>query len=88
MQKLAVDSVYADKRAHFPDFMKARWGLEKFDADARDLQARRHIVYAALRQRHHYPWGYQPLQLASERYMRNHMDLNILEQTKRLPRGE
>ena len=26
--------------------------------------------------------------LASERYMRNHMDLNVLEENKRFPRGE
>ena len=88
MQNSAGDPAYADKMAHFTDLMKARWDLEKFDADVRESQARRHIVYAALRQGHYYPWDYQPLQLASERYMRNHMDLNILEETKRFPRGE
>ena len=31
--------------------------------------------------------NYQPLQDASERYMRNHMDLNILESQQRFPRG-
>jgi choline-sulfatase len=45
-------------------------------------------IYAALRQGHYFPWDYQPLQLASKRYMRNHIDLNILEDTKRFPRGE
>ncbi|MET0171532.1 MAG: hypothetical protein ABW206_03950, partial [Agrobacterium vaccinii] len=25
---------------------------------------------------------------ASERYMRNHMDLNVLEENQRFPRGE
>ena len=34
------------------------------------------------------PWDFQPLQQASERYMRNHMDLNVLEESKRFPRGE
>ena len=34
------------------------------------------------------PWDYQPLQKASERYMRNHMDLNVLEENQRFPRGE
>ena len=61
--------------------------LERFDADVRESQSWRHIVYAALRHGHYYPWDYQPLQLASERYMRNHMDLNILEETERFPRG-
>ena len=35
-----------------------------------------------------YPWEFQPLQKASERYIRNHMDLNILEENKRFPSGE
>ena len=68
--------------------MNARWDLKKFDAEVRESQARRTIVYAALRQGHYYPRDYQPLQLASENYMRNHMDLNILGETKRFPRGE
>ena len=42
----------------------------------------------ALRQGGYYPWDYQPLKKASEQYMRNHMDLNILEESKRFPRGE
>ncbi|MBN9137634.1 MAG: hypothetical protein J0I92_16555, partial [Phyllobacterium sp.] len=29
-----------------------------------------------------------PLQKDSERYMRNHMDLNVLEENARFPRGE
>ena len=36
----------------------------------------------------YYPWDYQPLQQASERYMRNHMDLNVLEATSRFPPPE
>ncbi len=53
-----------------------------------ESQARRHIVYTALRNGAYFPWDYQPLQKASERYMRNHMDLNILEESQRFPRGE
>ncbi len=67
---------------------EARWDLNAFDADVRASQARRWIVYEALRQGGYFPWDYQPLQRASERYMRNHMDLNILEESQRFPRGE
>ena len=67
---------------------EARWDLERFDADVRASQARRWVVYEALRQGGYYPWDYQPLQRASERYMRNHMDLNVLEESQRFPRGE
>jgi len=54
----------------------------------RESQARRWVVYEALRKGGYYPWDYQPLQKASERYMRNHMDLNVLEENQRFPRGE
>ncbi len=65
-----------------------RWDLDAFDAQVRESQARRWVVYEALRQGGYYPWDYQPLQKASERYMRNHMDLNIVEESQRFPRGE
>ena len=66
----------------------ARWDLARFDAEVRASQARRWVVYEALREGGYYPWDYQPLRRASERYMRNHMDLNELEDSKRFPRGE
>ena len=67
---------------------EARWDLDKFDAEVRASQARRWVVYEALREGGYYPWDYQPLQKASERYMRNHMDLNTVEEDARFPRGE
>ena len=67
---------------------EARWDLDAFDADVRKSQARRWVVYEALRQGGYYPWDHQPLRLASEQYMRNHMDLNVLEESRRFPRGE
>lgn len=68
--------------------IEERWDLSAFDAAVRQSQACRWVVYEALRQGGYYPWDYQPLQQASERFMRNHMDLNQLEETKRYPRGE
>ena len=67
---------------------EARWDLDAFDAAVRESQARRWVVYEALRNGDYFPWDYQPLQKASERYMRNHMDLNVLEENQRFPRGE
>ncbi len=67
---------------------EARWDLEAFDAAVRMSQARRHVVYQALRNGAYFPWDFQPLQKASERYMRNHMNLDKLEDTQRFPRGE
>ncbi|WP_416884630.1 choline-sulfatase [Marivita sp.] len=67
---------------------EARWDLARFDAEVRASQAKRWVVYEALRQGGYYPWDYQPLRDASERFMRNHMDLNVLEENQRFPRGE
>jgi choline-sulfatase len=67
---------------------EARWDMAAFDAAVRESQARRWIVYEALRNGAYYPWDHQPLQKASERYMRNHMNLDTLEESKRYPRGE
>jgi len=66
----------------------ARWDLDAYDRAVRDSQARRHAVWPALRDGVYFPWDFQPLQRASERYMRNHMDLNVLEGAQRFPRGE
>ncbi|MFZ5965111.1 choline-sulfatase [Thalassococcus sp. BH17M4-6] len=85
---LAGDPAHAATLERFRVMAAARWDLEAFDADVRQSQARRWVVYEALRQGGYYPWDYQPLQKASERYMRNHMDLNVLEERKRFPRGE
>ena len=80
----AHQGTLADLRAK----AEARWDLARFDADVRQSQACRWVVYEALRNGSYYPWDYQPLQKASERYMRNHMDLNVLEENQRFPRGE
>ncbi|TCQ18754.1 choline-sulfatase [Rhizobium sp. PP-CC-3G-465] len=72
----------------FRQMREARWDMPAFDAAVRESQARRWVVYEALRNGAYYPWDHQPLQKASERYMRNHMNLDNLEESKRFPRGE
>jgi len=83
---LASDPAHADTLAGFKAMAADRWNLAQFDADVRQSQARRWIVYEALRNGNYYPWDYQPLQRASERYMRNHMDLNEVETRARAPK--
>jgi choline-sulfatase len=85
---LAADPARAADVARFTQMVRARWDMAAFDAAVRESQARRWVVYPALRNGAYYPWDFQPLQKASERYMRNHMDLNVLEESKRFPRGE
>jgi choline-sulfatase len=85
---LAPDPRCAEVLAHFQTLAAERWDIPAYDAEVRASQARRWVVYEALRNGTYYPWDYQPLRAASERYMRNHMDLNVLEESKRYPRGE
>ncbi len=85
---LAADPRAAEVLAHFQLMADTRWDLVAYDAEVRASQARRWVVYEALRNGAYYPWDYQPLRAASERYMRNHLDLNTLEDSKRFPRGE
>jgi choline-sulfatase len=88
LYNLSPDPAHADTLAQFRAMAADRWNLAAFDAAVRESQARRWVVYPALRQGGYYPWDFQPLRQASERYMRNHMDLNVLEESKRFPRGE
>jgi choline-sulfatase len=88
LRNLAADTAHAAILAELKAEALARWDLARFDADVRASQARRWVVYEALRNGAYFPWDFQPLQQASERYMRNHMDLNVLETSKRYPRGE
>ncbi|MFB9150337.1 choline-sulfatase [Roseovarius ramblicola] len=88
LTNLADDPAHAGTLAQLQAKAEVRWDLDAFDAQVRESQARRWVVYEALRQGGYYPWDYQPLQQASERYMRNHMDLNVVEENQRFPRGE
>jgi len=88
LSNLAPLPAYGETLAGMTAAAKERWNLQRFDAEVRASQARRRVVYEALRNGAYYPWDYQPLQRASERYMRNHMDLNVLEEAQRFPRGE
>ena len=85
---LAGDAAHQNKLDALRATATARWDLAAFDAEVRESQARRRIVYEALRNGAYYPWDFQPLQKASERYMRNHMDLNEVDAGRRFPRGE
>jgi choline-sulfatase len=88
LKNLAADPAHAGLVAEFMAKVRGRWNMQEFDTAVRESQARRWVVYPALRNGAYYPWEFQPLQKASERYMRNHMNLDTLEESKRFPRGE
>jgi choline-sulfatase len=82
---VATIESYAALAERFRAVIAHRWDLAAFKTAVLESQARRRVVYEALRNGSYYPWDFQPLQKASERYMRNHMDLNVLEATARFP---
>jgi choline-sulfatase len=88
LANLANEKAHAATLAKFRRQADARWDLARFDAEVRESQAQRWVVYEALRKGAYHPWDFQPLQQASDRFMRNHMNLDTLEGSKRFPRGE
>ena len=87
-KNLARNPAHADDARRLADAVRARWDMVRFDTEVRESQARRRVVYEALRNGAYYPWDFHPLQKASERYMRNHLDLNTLEERQRFPRDD
>lgn len=70
----------------FTEQIHARWKVEQFRQDVLTSQQNRHRVYKGLRQGQFQAWDFQPKQDATERFMRNHLDLNVLEAQARYPR--
>jgi choline-sulfatase len=83
---LAQDPSYAEQLSTLKGEINARWDLERFDREVRISQRNRRLVYAALRSGMYQPWDHEPAQNAANRYMRNHMDLNVVEANARFPR--
>ena len=88
LDNLIEKNDYKSTVQFFRETTGVTWNLDRFDRDVRESQAKRKVVYEALRKGGYYPWDFQPLKQASERYMRNHMDLNILESSQRYPSNE
>ena len=88
LDNLIEKTDYKSTVQSFRDTIESTWNLDRFDRDVRESQAKRKVVYEALRKGGYYPWDFQPLKQASERYMRNHMDLNILESSQRYPSND
>lgn len=76
------------RSAAFAAQVGEKWNLADYKKAVLASQAKRLLIYPALRNGSYYPWDFQPLQQACNRYMRNHMDLNVLEENARFPRGE
>ncbi|MEM9049082.1 MAG: choline-sulfatase [Pseudomonadota bacterium] len=83
---LARDPAHAAEHARLVEAVARRWDLRQIDADVRESQARRLALYPALRIGRYQAWDWQPQKPASARFMRNHLDLNRLEDDRRHPK--
>ena len=85
-RNLAADHGWAATVADFRAEVAARWDLERFHEDVLRDQARRRFVMNALRSGSYTPWDYTPRRDGASEYMRNHLDLNVVERLARWPR--
>ena len=83
---LASDSDWAVPVKELRAEVDRRWDMDALQTQVIDDQARRRLVNAALRTGTVTPWEYTPPTDGSSQYMRNHLDLNVVEWSNRYPR--
>jgi choline-sulfatase len=88
LRNLAQQKEYSAILRRFRDEVLSFWDPKSLHQRVLNSQRRRRKVYQALRKGKHIPWEFQPYQDASQQYMRNHLDLNVLERTARYPSPE
>jgi choline-sulfatase len=88
LNNLAGRPEFQELRREFYAELLQHWDKEALHKQVVDSQNRRRLVYRALRSGRHTPWDFQPYQDASQKYMRNHLDLGVLERTARYPSPE
>lgn len=82
---LAADPAHAAMVQAFRGEVAQRWDMPALTAQVIASQKRRRFHFAAQSQGAAQPWDHQPFQSASQRYMRNHIDLDTLEARARFP---
>ena len=83
---LAEDADWSARVKDLREEVERRWDLDRLTQDVVDDQSRRRLVNRALRTGRPTPWEYTPPQDGSTAYMRNHLDLNVVEARNRFPR--
>ena len=82
---MADKASHAEVTARFAAAAKTRWDEDTLREDILASQKARLNVWLSLSTGNRYPWDYQPLRDASDQYMRNHKDLNVVDKTSRFP---
>ena len=82
---LATLPDYAARVAEFREEIAVRWDLAALREEVVQSQRRRQFHFEATTQGRIESWDWQPSVDASQRYMRNHIDLDTLEAMARFP---
>jgi choline-sulfatase len=82
----ASDPAHTDVVDAFRREVATRWDLGAIEAHVLASQHRRRLVAAANAIGTHQSWDWHPPRDASREYIRNHMDLEVLEASARFPR--
>ncbi|WP_345814521.1 choline-sulfatase [Paraburkholderia sp. PREW-6R] len=84
-ENLATQREYAEQVAALRQEIAQRWNLAALHDEIVQSQRRRRFHFKATTQGAVASWDWQPMVDASQRYMRNHIDLDTLEAMARFP---
>lgn len=82
---LATDPDHADTAAVLAEEVLSRWDAVAIHDQVLASQRARRVITDALGEGEHKAWDHQPFRDASRQYMRNHLDLNDVERSRRFP---
>ncbi len=82
---LAEDPAYADQVAAFEAEVTERWDSERLRADVIANQKSRRAVHAAWQAGGVEHWDHNPPRVASQEYVRNHIDWTVADARNRFP---
>ncbi|WP_457554176.1 sulfatase/phosphatase domain-containing protein [Desulfobacula sp.] len=85
INNLAGQKEYEKTRLTFHAHVMEKWDTKLLREKVVANQRRRRLVDRSLRKGKFNPWDFQPFEDASKKYMRSHLDLNILERKDRFP---
>ena len=83
LHNLAESADHLDQVVSFRNEVRERWDVAEIRRDVLDSQANRRVVDQALRTGRYSSWDFQPSTSARGQYMRNHLDLNDVESSRR-----
>jgi len=86
LRNLAAQPAQSERITAFRAEVATRWDMAALRDEVTQSQRRRRFHFAAMQQGARMAWDHQPFADASQRYMRNHIELDTLEAMARYPR--